>query len=241
SFVLPVPSSGTARATIEVPGDQADIHVSPGIVTRRGAAGGRTTVDVTLKPGTPSEVWWSMRDSAPVAAAREVRMLADVFTLVTVGESDVRMAALVDATIVQGEPRTVAVRLPAGYELTGISGSAIETSEPRDNGVVLTVTNPAVRRLQFLVTLERSHPVGSFAADTDFIALPDMQRERGEVAIEGVGTLELETAERSGMHRIDVRELNASLQSLAHLPLLAAFRYQRSAAAQVALSMNVQR
>ena len=33
------------------------------------------------------------------------------------------------------------------------------------------------------------------------------------------------------MHRIDVRELNRALQSLARLPILSAFRYQRSAAA----------
>ena len=31
------------------------------------------------------------------------------------------------------------------------------------------------------------------------------------------------------MHRIDVRELNRALQSLARLPLLAGFRYQRAA------------
>ena len=43
----------------------------------------------------------------------------------------------------------------------------------------------------------------------------DVQRERGEVAIEGVGTLELTAPERTGMHRIDVRELNPALQSLA--------------------------
>jgi hypothetical protein len=239
--MLPVPASGTARATIDVPGEQADVHVSAGLITRRNGVDGRTIVDVTLRPNTPTEVWWSMRDSAPVAAAREVRMLADVYTLVTIGDSDVRMAALVDATVVQGEPRTIAVRLPPGYELAGIAGTTIETSELRDGGVVVTVTDPAARRLQFLVTLERPHAGGSFKADTDFVALPDVQRERGEIAIEGVGTLELEAAERAGMHRIDVRELNPSLQLLARLPLLAAYRYQRTAGTQVALSMNVQR
>ncbi len=71
-----------------------------------------------------------MRDSAPAAAAREVRTLADVMTLVTLGDSDVRMVALIDVTVVQGEPRTLEVRLPAGYEVTGISGSSLETSEP---------------------------------------------------------------------------------------------------------------
>ncbi len=214
---------------------------SSGVITRRSAANGRTVVEVALRPGTPADVWWSMRDSAPVAAAREVRMLADVFTLVTLGDSDVRMAALVDLTVVQGEPRTIELRLPGGYEVSSISGATIESTANRDNRLVLTVSEPSARQHQFLIGLERTHPGGSFKMDTDFVALPGVQRERGEIGIEGVGTLELDIAERMGMHRIDVRELNIAVQSLARLPLLSAFRYQRSAAADVALAMDVQR
>ena len=40
---------------------------------------------------------------------------------------------------------------------------------------------------------------------TAWRSLPDTQRERGEISIEGVGTLELVATERPGMHRIDVR------------------------------------
>jgi len=98
-----------------------------------------------------------------------------------------------------------------------------------------------VRRHQFLVSLERPHAGGSFTLDTDVVSLPGVQRERGEIAVEGVGTLELTAAERPGMHRIDVRELNSALQSLARLPILSGFRYQRSTGAQVALALDVQR
>jgi hypothetical protein len=252
AFTLPVPPAGTARATIDLPGDQADVHVSAGLVTRRSTANGRTTIDVTLRPGTATDVWWSMRDSAPIAAAREVRTLADVMTLVTLGDSDVRMVALVDVTVVQGEPRTIEIRLPAGYELTSISGSSLESSDQREGGVMLTVGDPAARRHQFLVSLERPHEGGSFTLDTGFPSLPDTQRERGEVAIEGVGTLELTANGRESaasevetspgsMHRIDVRELNAALHSLARLPILSAFRYQRSATSPTALAMDVKR
>jgi len=168
-------------------------------------------------------------------------MLADVFTLVTINDADLRMAALVDVTVAQGEPRTIEVRLPADFEVAGVAGSGIETSEPRDGGLVVTVANPAIRRHQFLISLERTHAVASFRTETECIELPGAQRERGEIAIEGVGTLDLEAAERNGMHRIDVRELNGALQSLARQPLLAAFRYQRTAATQVAVALNVQR
>ncbi len=43
------------------------------------------------------------------------------------------------------------------------------------------------------------------------------------------------------MHRVDVRELNQALQSLARLPLLSAFRYQRSGPTPTALNVEVKR
>ena len=241
SFVLPVPQAGTARATFDLPGDQADVHLSSGLITGRSILDGRTIIEATLDPGSSTEVWWSMRDSAPAAAARELRALADVMTLITIGDSDVRMVALIDVSVVQGELRTAAVRLPAGYEVTGISGSSLENSEPVDGGLILTVGNPAARSHQFLVSLERPHDGGSFSVDTGFVSVRDVQRERGEVAIEGVGTLELTADEREPMHRIDVRELNQALQSLARLPVLTAFRYQRSAGTAPALALEVKR
>src|SRR5262245_13580426 len=191
SFTLPVPKSGTARATIDLPGDQADVHLSAGLITRRSVTSGRTIVEATLDPGAATDVWWSMRDSAPVAAAREVRMLADVLTLVTLGDADVRMVALIDVAVVQGEPRIVEARLPAGYEVTSVSGSSLESSDTRDGAVILRIADSAARRHQFLISLERQHEGGSFALDTGVVAVPDAQRERGEIAVEGVGTLEL--------------------------------------------------
>jgi carboxypeptidase family protein len=241
TFVLPVPQAGTARATIDVPGEQADVHLSAGLITRRAIAGGRTVIEATLDPGSSTDVSWSMRDSAPVAAAREVRTVADVLTLLTLGDSDLRMAALIDLTVIQGQVRTVAVQLPPRYELTGVSGSTVETSERRDDELVVTLTEPSARSHQLLITLERPHEGGSFAVDTGFITVRDVQRERGEIAIDGVGTLELEAPERNGMLRIDVRELNPSLRALSRLPMLSAFRYQRTAAMVPALSLDVKR
>src|SRR5205809_4100990 len=92
---------------------------------------------------------------------------ADVMTLVTLGDSDVRMVALIDLTVVQGEPRSVDVRLPSGYELTGVSGSSLESSERHDGTVLLTIGDPALRRHQFLVSLERQHDGGSFTLATE--------------------------------------------------------------------------
>jgi hypothetical protein len=61
------------------------------------------------------------------------------------------------------------------------------------------------------------------------------------VAIEGTGTLDLNIPERPGMQRVDVRELNASMRSLARSPMLAGFRYQRSPSTPPGLTLAVSR
>jgi hypothetical protein len=183
-----------------------------------------------------------MRDSAPVAAVKELRALADIMTLVTLARR-LRCAngGLIDVSVTQGELRTMRVRLPRGYELQAVTGSSLEESSPVDNEVILTIGNPEARSHQLLITLERGHAGGSFSLDTGVVSIQDIQRERGEIAIEGVGTMDLSAADQAGLHRIDVRELNPSLQALARLPVLSAFRYQRPAgspAPQLALTVK---
>ena len=112
-------------------------------------------------------MWWSTRDSAPTqAGARDVRLLSDVKTLVTIGDADVRLVTLLDVTIVQGEPSEIVVSLPAGYEVVSVSGASLDHTEVRADRVALFVTDPAQRRHQFLVSLERQNSGGSFKLET---------------------------------------------------------------------------
>ena len=241
SFVLPVPPAGSATATFDVPGEQSDLRVSPGLVVRRTSAAGRTLIEATLDPGTPTTVSWSARETGPTATPRDTRLLADVKTLVTIGDADIRLLALVDVTIVQGEPASIDVRLPAGYELVGVTGSSLEQSDPQTDHVVLFVTPQTRRRHQFLLNLERSSSGRSFKLDTGFPTVPAAQRETGEVAVEGIGTLEITSLDVPGLRRMDVREVDASLTSSARQSLLAAFRYQRGPAGPPSLALNVTR
>jgi hypothetical protein len=241
SFVLPVPPAGSATATFDVPGEQSDLRVSPGLVVRRTSAAGRTIIEATLDPGTPTTVSWSARETGPTATPRDTRMLAEVKSLVTIGEADIRLLALIDVTIVQGEPSSIEVRLPPGYELVGVTGSSLERSDPQGDRVVLSVTPATRRRHQFLLNLERSSAGGSFKLDTGFPTIPAVQRENGEVAVEGIGTLEITSQDVAGLRRMDVREVDAALTSAARQSLLAAFRYQRGPSGPPALALNVTR
>jgi hypothetical protein len=242
AFVLPVPAAASVTATIDVPGDQTDVHLSTGLILRRSSTAGRTTIEATLQPGTPAEVWWSTHDSAPAnTQARDVRLLSEVKSIVTIGDADVRLVSLVNVTVVQGEPSQMVVTIPAGYEVVSVSGASLERTESQAGAVTLFVSDPAVRRHQFLVSLERQHLPGSFKLDTGFPTLPVAQRETGEVAVEGLGTLEVTSPEVPGLRRMDVREVDPSLAAAARQALLAAYRYQRTAEASPSLSLDVRR
>ena len=157
-----------------------------------------------------------------------------------------RLLSLVDVTVVQGEPSSITVHLPAGYELVGATGNSLERTEAKGSTVVLFLAQPARRRHQFLLNLERSTMSAATGArasqlETGFPTVPAAQRESGEVAIEGVGTLEISSRDVAGLRRMDVREVHASLGSIATQSLLSAFRYQRTASAPPVLTLNVTR
>jgi hypothetical protein len=241
SFVLPVPPAGSATATFDVPGEQSDLRVSPGLVLRRTSAGGRTLIEAALDPGSATQVWWSARETNQTIVPRDVRMLADVKTLITIGDADLRLLSLVDLTIVQGEPAQFDVQLPAGYELAGVTGVSLDRSEQQGNRVTLFVSSPSRRRHQFLLNLERSVS-GSFTLQTAFPTVAAAQRETGEVAIEGIGTLEVSSpADVPGLRRMDVREVDPAISAAARQALVSAYRYQRSASGVPTLSAAVTR
>jgi hypothetical protein len=151
------------------------------------------------------------------------------------------MAALVDANVLQGEKDRFELRLPEGYEVTGASGSSLEKTEEAPGLLVLVVREPDRRRHQFLVSLERATAGGSLQAEVVLPTVEGAQRETGEAAVEGIGTLELTASESEGMRRMDVREASSSLRSLARQPALAAFRYQRKAGDRPRLALDVKR
>jgi hypothetical protein len=242
SVLLPQASSGTGTASLDVAGDPGDVRAEPGLITDRQTANGRTVLRITLTPGTRTRVSWSVREVAAPAVAAEVRTLGEIKSLVTIGDGDVRLASLVDVVVVRGEPREFVIQLPAGYELAAATGSTLDRFEVTNNAVTLTVREPERRRHQFVLTLEQPHAAGSFKLDTSFPTIAGVQRESGEVLIEGSGTLEVTpTTPDERVRRMDVREANASLRAMARLPALAAFRYQRRPGEPRQLALDVKR
>jgi hypothetical protein len=236
SFSLPVPAAGSVRLTLEVPGDHTNVKLNPGLITSRASANGNTTIEATLVPGQPANIWWTTREVVAPVVPREVRFLSNVKTLVSVSEAEIRLAVLADISVIQGEPTQFEVEVPAGYEVTGASGASVDSSDVQSGVLTLKVNAPAQRNHQFLISMEKA--IGVTKADVPFLSVKNSQRETGEVLVEGVGTMELTATEGGSLKRMDIKETNPYLRSLARSPLQAAFRYHRQPAENPSLALE---
>jgi len=236
SVSLPVPSAGSTTLSLVVPGEHTLVNLSPGLITSRTSENGHTTVEATLAPGQPAGIWWATRDTAPPVAPREVRFLADLKTLVSVSEADLAVAVLADVTVVQGDPAQFEVEVPAGYEITGVTGASLDSTETQAGVLILKVSAPSQRNHEFLVSMERA--LSATNADAPFVSFKNAQRETGELLVEGAGSMEITATETGGLKRMDVKEANPYLRSLAHFPPQAAFRYHRQPNEAPALALE---
>jgi hypothetical protein len=236
SFSLPVPAAGSVRLALVVPGDHTNVRINPGLITSRSSEKGQTVIEATLAPGQPANIWWTTREPAAPVAPKEARFLSDVKTLVSISEADIRIAALADITVVQGEPSQFQIEVPAGYEITGATGASVESSEFESGVLTLKVTGPAERSHQFLISMEKS--ITATKADAPFLSFKEAQRETSEVLIEGAGTIELTSTEAGGLKRMDFKEMNPYLRSLARFPMQAAFRFHKQPSEKPALVLQ---
>src|SRR5271169_4929228 len=227
SFSLPAPAAGSVQLALVIPGDHTFANISPGLITSRKSENGHTAIEATLVPGQSANIWWTTREAVTPTVPREVRFLSDAKTLVSVSESEMKLAVLADITVVQGEPSQFHADVPEGYEVTGVTGATLDSAETNSGVLTLKVNAPNQRNHQFLISMERSISVAK--ADAPFLSFKRAQRETGEVLVEGAGTMELTATEGGGLKRMGVKEANPYLRSLAHFPPQAAFRYHKQA------------
>jgi len=236
SLHLPAPSAGSVRLALVVPGDHTNVRISPGLITSRSSENGQTAIEATLVPGQPANIWWTTRESGAPVAPKEARFLSDVKTLVSVSEADIRIAALADITVVQGEPSQFQIAVPVGFEITGATGPSVESSEFESGVLTLKIAAPTQKTHQFLISMEKS--IATTKTDAPFLSFKEAQRETGEVLVEGAGTIELTAKEAGGVKRMDFKEMNPYLRSLARFPMQAAFRYHKQPNETPALALE---
>ena len=239
SLAVPAPMTGAVNAVFELPGTAGDVQISPGAVTRTTAGPGGTRVEATLVAATPSRLSWATK-RVEATTPREARTVADVKSLVSLRDAELRVTSLVEVSVLAGQPDRIAITVPEGFVFEGASGGTVEPVGNRPDVVVVRMERPLERRHQVLVSFERQ----AAATGRIEIALPTVigaERESGEVAVEASGTVELTLTESDVLRRMDVREASRALGSLAGQTVLAAMRYSRRGSTPPMLSLDLTR
>ena len=239
SVYVPLPIAGSVSFTIDLPGEVGDVRVEPGLVTRKMTSGGRTIVEASPDRAAMARVSWAAR--ATVTTPRESRFLSDLKTLLTFDENELRMTVLADISVVQGQPDRLDITIPAGWTLTTATGASLDSFSLPAGRVVVSLRETDRRAHQILLGFERPLAGVAFPSDVGLVSVKGAQRETGEVALEGIGTLELTAEEKTVLKRIDAREAHAALRGLAREAILAAFRYHARAEEPVAVPVDVKR
>jgi hypothetical protein len=234
-----VPPSGSANATFDVPGEQSDLRVSPGLVLRRTSKGGRTEIEAALDPGTATQVWWSSRETTPSAPPRDLRLLADVKTLVTIGDADLRLLTLIDVTVVQENPpkSTFVCRRATNWR-----GSAHRWSEAKNAASASSCLSPtrrvAVISSSSISRERRAADQSKWRVDSRRCPRPSARRANRGRRRRNAGDL-LDRDSGASPHGRARGGCRAGLRRAA--VLLAAYRYQRGPTGPPNLALNVTR
>lgn len=235
SFLVPAVRAGLVRASLELPEDAGDVRLEPaGFVLATARERGRTRVEAELPAGQAVRVSWT---SQTRPAERPARFLADVKSLLTVDDADLRLTSLIEVRVLQGAPERFSLALPEGFEVTRVTGAAQREVRP---GLLEIPVEPGVARHAFLVAMQREMASGA-RVEARLPSLVGAQREVGEVLVESVGTVEVSVAEAEGLRRMDLREAAPALRQLVGDAPHAAFRYQSRGGPAPAVALQAQR
>src|SRR5258708_20968971 len=129
SFILPVPAASSSLLSLELPGNHANVRIEPGLITSRNSANGNTIIEATLEPGKPARAWWTTREVAAPVAQRDVRFLSDIKSVVSFGDSQLRLTALCDVNVIQGDAAEFRMPLPPGFDGTEVTGMTLDSAK----------------------------------------------------------------------------------------------------------------
>lgn len=215
--------AGATELTLSLPSaEQVDFLVNGAQLRDERVVGGRRTVSL----GVPvsNNVVLSWQRALPEEAAREARIVAEMTTLVTLGDGVLRAKAVIDENVLFAGVSSLRFSVPEGMTVLGVTGTGLRDWRVADGVLTTSLSWSAEGAVHLVVELERPLP-----QDLQGLALPVMEplgveRTRGTVGVAVLGTLQVDAGVATGAVAVDPRGLPA-LVGLTAQPVLLAWKY----------------
>jgi len=223
-FSFPLNGSGATEVELGVPGSEdLDFTVANAKLKQDRQVGGRRVVTATLPSSGSLSVSWQRE--IPEAERQDPRVYSEVHTLVGVGEGLMTAQATLQHTILFAGIDTVRAKIPDGMTVLDVRGAGLRDWTLADDGTLTALLNYAAEgSYQLSVDMER------VVADGETLEAPLLQplgveRSKGWVGVQALGTLELTSGEVAGAASVDVRTLPANIVGVTDQPVLLGFKY----------------
>jgi len=207
-----LPTAPAVTVTIRVPEPHTEVRLGQAIDRRaRETQRPDETLETALGPGGALQLQWR-----PIVAEGQVDRGLTVQTagLLDVQEDGLRMALDIKLEFRRSQRDAFSLALPADYLVEKVAGSNVRGWDIRraasEQTIEVSLLKTAKDTEQFKMFLSRSGKVGQVSLDTfavPMVTVRDAALSSGQLTIRRSPLLDLRTAERSGVTRIDLGPL----------------------------------
>lgn len=229
-FSFPLNGSGATEMELGVPSSEAlDFTVANAKLKEDRQVGQRRVVTAVLPSSGSLSVSWQRE--IPEAEKQDPRVYAEVHTLVGVGDGLLTARATLQETILFAGVDTVQARIPEGMTVLDVRGAGLRDWTLADDGTLTAMLNYAAEG-SYQLTVDMERVIGDASAlEAPLLQPLGVERSKGWVGVQALGTLELRPGEVSGAAPVDVRTLPASIVGVTDQPVLLGFKYLGGATA----------
>ncbi|HVO33092.1 MAG TPA: hypothetical protein VMU17_04195 [Elusimicrobiota bacterium] len=234
-----VPTTPMTLLALAFPKKGLEATVEPSQGTELESQGDETVVTAVLPPTSVIDVRWQK------AAAEEnngpAKIYVEAENLLTFSEGTARSRWTLNYNILHHGVSDLRLLVPPGWNILSASGDSVQEWKIVDSpqGPALDLPLAYARKGPLSIVIEAERAIGE---KDEVVEAPrlrpiDVERESGTLGLEAKGSVELQTADASGLNPIDPQELPGGLWQAAAQPILFAFRYGKP----YSLSVSVRR
>jgi hypothetical protein len=222
SLTLPSSPSGTTRAQLSMSSSGVDVRASGGLVTERHEAATGSRFVAHASSGSPLTLTWGRRREA--RSSLPLRWRGSLTHLVGLAEDSAQVSVEVGLEVLQGVLPSVRLGLPEGFSVNEVKGPGVADWDVKAGILGVTFLDPVATAATLTVTGEAPAPRQG-QVRIPLLRLPEVERESGGVAVEVLGSGQIEAQEPRGVEPADPGELGGAV-ARRDAPSLVAYRYR---------------
>ncbi|GEM_PF-1540244 len=224
---VPIPRVPVSTLDFVVPKGGMDFTVDPANYRRTTSLGGSTRLEAALPVTGSVSIYWS--PAVPEEISGELRVMAKVNTLISVGEGFLGGVSTINYEILHKSISTFSFLVPKDIDIIDVKAEGIRDWEAAPEGekikVIVNMSFEVSGKFSLAVVYEKNMGDTTAQVDIPEIEVLDIVREQGFMAVTKSTEVEVVELKAENLSPLDVTELPRELVSATEKPILYSYKY----------------